>query len=128
MGSSCISRSIYHRMIFIGCLEAIVMLPVSIAFIIPYCIASPNSFYQGWGGEASVNSSRIPTVLSSDWRSNTLMTETYEWDLWINPFTACVFFATFGLTRKARETYQEWLWNLLVPCGIRRRIKSQDKM
>ena len=103
------------------------MLPASIAYVVPYFISFPSSFYQGFAVEHA-NFSQIPTIPSSEWRSNATSAEANEWDFWVDPFTACVFFATFGVTRKARESYARWMWKTLGFLGIKRDIKNKYSM
>lgn len=112
------SRSVYYRVMILGCVDAILTLPISIFMLATDIIPLPDTFYPGWRKEHS-GFSTIPTTRASEWSKDTMSTLSVKWDLWVNPFVAISVFVLLGLTREARATYRRLFWRVMRPLGIK---------
>ena len=116
---SSLSRSIYYRMMALGCIDAVITLPISIFEVISEIAPPPAiQFYPGWHAIHSDFSS-IGTIPASAWKKDLWSIVDVEWDLWINPLTAIFFFALFGMTKEVRTFYRRCFRKIVTPLGLK---------
>ena len=120
-----VSTGIYYRMMILGCVDAIITLPLSIFLVVTDLNPPPTSFYPGWD-EVHANFSTIPTIPASEWEQDFWSSLSTKWDLWCNPISAVPFFALFGLNREVRAVYRSLFWKALSPFGFKKPIEQTD--
>lgn len=113
-----VSGDVYLRVILLGCVDAVVTLPISIVRLVYNLLSPPMSFYPGWE-EVHANFSTISVETASEWKKDFWVTVQVRYDLWIDLFSAIGFFALFGLTREARATYRGFFWKTMRPFGLK---------
>lgn len=110
--------NVYLRVMILGCVDAVLTLPLSILLLVLDIKAAPTSFYLGWE-EMHAHFSSIPIVTASEWKEDTRSTILIYYYLWVSQMTAFGFFALFGLTKKARTTYRILFWKTMKPFGVK---------
>lgn len=102
-----ISQSHLLRMLGLGCFNVFFALPINVTSDVIFIISQDSlQFYQGW---TAIHSDWKPILFpKSLWSAEKWNSFTVHWDEWINPFTALMFFALFGLTPEARKGYRRF--------------------
>lgn len=106
----------------LGCLDAVLLLPIGIYSLISDLTSASVPFWPGW---TYVHSDWEPFGLpESAWISTTPGILQTRYDEVINFILAVVFFLIFGLTKQARANYWSVIRFLLRPLGINCRPKE----
>lgn len=120
------SRSSFYRMLALGCLDAIITLPITITNMIASIaeIGQLLDFYPGW---SFLHSDWEPLLYpKSTWSMGKWLMFTVHWDEWINLFFALVFFCIFGLTPEARKGYRAFFLFLRGPFSARQEDSTEE--
>lgn len=123
-----VNASDFYRMFALGSLDSLLTLPLSTLVIVLNFVESRPSldFYQGW---TSIHSNWKPVLVpKSIWSMNKLTVGSLYWGEWINPFTAVIFFALFGMTQEARKRYQTIFRYLGRPFGVMQLEVTEDEL
>lgn len=120
-----VSSDVYLRVILLGCVDAVITLPISIVRLVSKLAPPPPSFYPGWD-EVHANFSYIPVETVGEWKEDWRATIQVRYDLWINLFSAFGFFALFGLTTEARTAYRSSYWKIMSPLGFKEPTSPED--
>lgn len=65
--------NVYLRVMILGCVDAVLTLPLSILLLVLDIKAAPTTFYLGWE-EIHAHFSSIPIVTASEWKEDTRST------------------------------------------------------
>lgn len=120
-----VSGDVYLRVILLGCVDAVITLPISIVRLVSKLAPPPSSFYPGWD-EVHANFSYIPVETASEWKKDWRTTIQVRYDLWINLLSAFGFFALFGLTKEAQTAYRCSCWKIMSPLGLKKPTLPED--
>lgn len=108
-----LNQSQFFRMFALGCFDSFITLPITITGLVGNIVGTGPlfSFYQGW---TFMHSNWEPELFpKSMWSSIKWNVFSLDWDKWVNPFWALVFFSLFGLTTDARKGYRR-VYRLLI--------------
>lgn len=119
-----ISRGAYVRAMALGCLDALVTLPIVILNIVLAVLESmtPFVFYPGW---SELHSNWTPLITpKSEWAPDFWGVFAIKWNEWISPFFALIFILLFGFTEEARSKYCSFFWFVVKPFGLEPRVRQ----
>lgn len=88
----------------LGCIDVVLVLPLSILLLVQGYEGTPIVFWPGW---KEIHSDWGPASVPADeWKPFPWDNFEVRWDEWINVLLAVVFFALFGLTEEAINKYR----------------------
>lgn len=120
---STINRNDYFRVLILGCLNAALVLPITIYTLTASMIDQPLPFYPGWN---FIHSEWEPFDVSvSAWSGGSPSTLETGFNEVINPILAAVFFLIFGTTKQARTHYSSLICFVVRSLGVKRRPEEQ---
>lgn len=123
-----LDQSHFFRMFALGCLDSLITLPIAILGLVTNIIGTGPffRFYLGW---TAIHSDWEPTLFpKSVWSIVRWNVYSLNWDKWINPFWALVFFSLFGLTPEAKKGYGRLFRYLRRPFGIRQVESTKESL
>lgn len=125
--SESLGRGNYFRLLVLGCVDAIILLPAQILNLIIACqfTTQPEGdiFYPGW---TAIHSDWAPVSLSAyTWRSSVWGIFSVRWSEWINVFFGVLFFLLFGATAEAWESYKRMFFVVANQCGYSRPVQAK---
>lgn len=120
-----LDHSRYYRAIILGCMDAVLTLPLSIFLM--WSNAVPEGPVQPWPGWTYVHDdfSKVRLIPAFIWRADRWTAFTVKWDEWVAVFCAVVFFLFFGISPDTRNAYQSLFWAIASRIGIHRRVDEQ---
>lgn len=116
--NSHISRSTFFRIMVLGCLDIILILPINIIAIVGDAKQGPLSFWAGWS-TVHTGFSEIPAESTEEWMSAFWDDFFVRYNEWINVALAVIFFMLFGLTGEARGKYKSVFWTVAGLVGLK---------
>lgn len=123
-----LNQSQFFRIFALGCFDSFITLPITITRMVINIVRTvPQfTFYPGW---TSIHSNWEPGLLpKSKWSISKLGVFEINWDEWVNPFYAMVFFGLFGLTADARKGYRRFFYFIRRPFCVRQAESVQDSL
>ena len=89
----------YLRIMALGCIDVVLVLPLSILLLVQGYAGSPLPFWPGWD---VIHSDWGPVSVPADeWKPFPWDNFEVRWDEWINVLLAVIFFSLFGVTEEA---------------------------
>ena len=88
----------------LGCIDVVLVLPLSILLLVQGYAGSPLPFWPGWD---VIHSDWGPVSVPADeWKPFPWDNFEVRWDEWINVLLAVIFFSLFGVTEEAVSNYR----------------------
>lgn len=123
-----ISRDDYFRIMTLGCLDAVLLLPNGI-YRLTSDLTNLSESLPFWPGWTDVHTVWEPQGIP-EWAWSATITSRLQtrYDEVINLILAFVFFLIFGLTKRARANYWRCIQLLLRPLGIKCGPEEKDEI
>lgn len=116
--NSQISRASYLRFMALGCIDALVTLPLNVLGLVVSLSEGPIPFWPGW--EAVHGQwSEIPQMLTIDEDTLFWVKFSVRRSEWLYVAYALVFFSLFGFTTEARTSYRRALCAVVKKLGMK---------